>query len=146
MRLTGVKELHFSEVSTLPAAPGIYEIWARRRVPLKVGIAANLRQRLMAHAASRQSGLRCKPSGRPTEPSDVRSNKSILAKHLYFDREIARGFDLTTEEGRRSFLATRCFIRYRTTASADAARVIEKRLEATSQYRYQGRVRRRPSQ
>lgn len=143
MHLAGAKELRFSEVATLPAAPGIYEIWAGPRVPLKVGIAANLRKRLVAHSASRQSGLRLRPGGRWSEPADVRSNKSILAKHLLFDREITHEFDLSTESGRRNFLATRCFIRYRTTVSRDAAREIEVKLEATGRYRYHGLVRRR---
>lgn len=140
--LDGAKELPFSEVSTLPNAPGVYEIWAGRTVPLKVGIAVRLRERLRAHAASRQSGLRFKPGGPPYEPSDVRSTKSILAKHLYFDRQTASDLDLTTEEGRRTFLSTRCCIRYRTTASREAARAIEERLEATGKYRYQSHVRR----
>lgn len=143
MYLSGAKELRFSEISTLPAAPGVYEIWASSRVALKVGIAANLRQRLKAHAASRQSRLTLRPGGRWTDPRDVRSNKSILAKHLYFDREITHEFDLATESGRRDFLAARCIIRYRTTASRDAARAIEVKLEATGRYRYHGLVRRR---
>ncbi len=146
MHLTDALELRFAEVSTLPESPGVYEIWAGS-VPLKVGIAVNLRSRLMVHAVlSRQSGLRFKPDGPPFEPKDVRSTKSILAKHLYFDREIARDLDLTTEAGRRSFLATRCFIRYRSTTTRAAARAIEARLEATDHYRYVRRLRDRQRQ
>lgn len=50
-KLSGVKEVRFTGVATLPASSGIYEIWAGP-LPLKVGIAVNLRERLMAHATS----------------------------------------------------------------------------------------------
>lgn len=80
-----------------------------------------------------------------TEPGDVRSTKSILARHLFFDTEIAPDLDLTTEEGRRRFLITRCSIRYRCTPSRAAANAIERKLEATGRYRYQRRLRRRKS-
>ncbi|MGA4069393.1 hypothetical protein ACI2T9_23160 [Ralstonia nicotianae] len=118
--------------------PGIYEIHTIAGVPLKVGISGNLRKRLLQHRASRQSGLRLKPSGDFSNPSDVKSKASILAKHLYFDRTITAEYDLTNEAGRRSFLQDRCYIIFEVTKDRVEARDIERQREENSSFRYVG--------
>lgn len=70
----------------------------------------------------------------------MKSKRSILAKHLYFDRTIAAGYDLRTEEGRASFLEERCRIRFEGASSRKAARQREMVLESSKKYRYVGRL------
>jgi hypothetical protein len=105
---------------------------------LKVGIATNLRRRLRNHAASRQNALRLKPGGKHSNPDHVVSKSSILAKHLYYDANLTRAHDLTTENGRRMFLTQRCVVRF--TKSRDLARIQEREMERSVAYRYRGRV------
>lgn len=138
--------MRFSEVDqAIPKGqPGLYEIWTLSGVPLKVGIAGDLRKRLRNHRASRQNRLRLKNGGSWSRPEDVESKQSILAKHLYFDRALTHGYDLTCEAGRRAFLDDCCEVRILATISRDEARELEKQLEASGLFRYTGRVRTRP--
>jgi len=138
--------LRFSEIDqTVPAGqPGLYEIWTLLGVPLKVGIALDLRLRLRQHRSSRKNSLRLKSGGSWSRPRDVDSKQSILAKHLYFDRELTHDYDLSSEAGRRGFLEDCCEVRIRPTATREEARELEKQREATGLFRYTGRVKARP--
>ena len=126
---------------SVPDGPGIYRIWTFCGEALKVGISTNLRERLRKHRASRSSALKLKPGGNPENPDDWVSKASILAKHLYFDRTLTKEFDLTTENGRRCFLEKACEITFFQTASKEKARELEKTLERSEMFRYQGKVR-----
>ena len=131
----------FADIANVPDACGIYEVLTNSGLALKVGIATSLRRRLAAHARSRQSRLRLRVGGTWYNPSDVVSKQSVLAKHLYFDTEIAPEYDLTTEAGRQRFLREQCIVRFMVTPTRDDARNLERELEATGVYRYCGRVR-----
>ncbi|WP_420933179.1 hypothetical protein ACOJR9_11880 [Alteromonas sp. A081] len=130
----------FSQVDQLLDRPGLYQIFTDDGTPLKVGIASKLRARLRQHAKSSQKYLRFKHEGTDIQPSDVRSTRSILAKHLYFDSSIAPSFGLTTEEGRRKFLQAECYLLITYTDSKVNARELEKLFEAKRIFRYQGTV------
>lgn len=130
----------FSQVDQLLNKSGVYQIFTDDGIPLKVGIAAKLRARLRQHAKSSQKYLKFKHEGTDIQPSDVRSTRSILAKHLYFDSSIAPAYDLTTEEGRRKFLQAECYLMITYTDSKETARELEKLLEAKKIFRYQGAV------
>jgi hypothetical protein len=133
--------MRFSDVAKgVAAKPGIYEIHTIEGIPLKVGIAGNLRKRLLQHGTSRQSGLRFKAGDSASSPAGVESKRSILAKHLYFDSSIAPGYDLRTEIGRRRFLEDRCRFSIELTVSRSRAREIEKKRERSQPFRYLGRV------
>lgn len=134
----------FTSVRSAPDACGIYEVLTNTGIALKVGIATSLRRRLTAHARSRQSRLQLRVPGSWDNPSNVVSKQSVLAKHLFFDREIAPQYDLTTQDGRQRFLREQCTVRFVVTPSREAARDLERVLEATGQYRYCGPVRIRP--
>jgi len=140
--------IRFSEIEAriAPGQPGLYEIRTLSGEKLKVGMAKDLRDRLVAHRASRQSGLRLKPGGDWSRPDDVDSKKSILAKHLYYDEAIAPDYDLKTEAGRRAFLSEACIILVEPTNSRQRARDLEKKREDRGGFRYFGDVviRRRP--
>jgi hypothetical protein len=131
--------MRFSEIpDDLRGRPGIYEIRSDLTL-LKVGMSVDLYRRLRDHARSPQRGL--KGSAEPWEnPSQVASKRSILAKHLYFDRSIAPEFDLRTEDGRRSFLETRCMVRYQVLPTEEAALAREQEMEERGGYRYLGDV------
>lgn len=129
----------FSRWMEVPVRPGLYEI-RRGKMLLKVGIAQNLRKRITDHARSAQKRLLGRCPEPWSAPDQVASKQSILAKHLYFDRSIAPRYALRTEAGRVAFLAEQCEFRFRVTASSEAAREIERVLEATKVYRYQGLV------
>jgi len=103
---------------------------------LKVGIGVNLRKRLLQHRASRQSHLKLKPGGQRSNPADVRSKESILAKHFYYDGSITTDYDLKTEAGRQAFLAERCHIAFEMTETKAVARDLEKRRESSGSDRY----------
>jgi hypothetical protein len=136
-----VNGIRFSEVDALPAGlPGLYEVVMLDGTLLKVGIGNNLRKRLMNHRRSPDSGLRLKNGGDWSRPDDVVCKCSILGKHLYYDEEIAPGYNLKTQAGRQQFLEERCRVCYRLTATKDEARNIERQLEATGKYRYLGKV------
>lgn len=130
----------FSQVDQLLNKAGVYQIFTDDGIPLKVGIATKLRARLRQHAKSSQKYLKFKHEGAGTQPSDVRSTRSILAKHLYFDSSIAPAYDLTTEEGRRKFLQAECYLMITYTESRETARELEELLEAKKIFRYQGVV------
>lgn len=137
-----MKGLRFGEIEdSLPRGLiGLYEIRTIAGLLLKVGISADLRRRLIDHRQSRQGALRLKAGGSWARPSDVRSTRSILAKHLYFDRSLSIRYDLRTEIGRRAFLIESCVVDVTITESRAAARELERRLEATGRYRYQRKI------
>jgi hypothetical protein len=130
----------FSQVDQLLNKAGVYQIFTDDGIPLKVGIATKLRARLRQHARSSQKYLKFKHEGTGVQPSDVRSTRSILAKHLYFDSSISPAYDLTTEEGRRKFLQAECYLMITYTDSRETARRLEKLFEAKKMFRYQGVV------
>lgn len=132
--------IRFSEIELLvPERPGLYEIHRVDWAPLKVGISVNLRKRLIQHRRSRQSRLVLKAGGDWSNPADVRSSQSILAKHLFFACEID-GFDLTHEVGRQAFLEQRCYILFRATVTREEARALERVKEASGAFSFTGRV------
>jgi len=123
---------------SIPERPGIYGIYTLDNVPLKVGISVNLRRRLRQHKESRQKYLLLRFNGNWANPADVKSTRSILAKHLYFST--ADGFNLKLETDRQRYLLENCYILFKTTGSREEAREIEKQLEATGKFRFIGRV------
>jgi hypothetical protein len=140
--------IRFSEIDErVGARPGIYEIHTIDGRPLKVGIGRDLRRRLRSHRASRQSGLRS-ALGDPrlaTAPAQVSSKSSILAKHLFFDAEVAPGYDLRSEAGRRRFLEEQCRVRVEYCDSREDAARIEREREQTAGFRYCRTVRSYPA-
>lgn len=115
----------FDEISrAVPRGPGIYQIWTISGIPLKVGISSDLYRRLRTHRAS------------PLK-------SSVLARHLCLDRSLTPEHDLTTEAGRRRFLAEECRVTLLRTASRGDARALEIDLERTGKFRYIGKVRER---
>lgn len=138
------KQIRFNKIikNEVRNGPGIYEIWTDSGIRLKVGISKNLRKRLKQHAASRDSGLKGLGSN-PTEPAHLTSKASILAKHLYFDRDLTEtnDYDLTTEAGRNKYLADKCCIKFLVTKTRDEARELEKALEKSGEFRYARKVR-----
>ena len=137
-----LETIAFSEIELRVGAnqPGVYEIHTKSGVPLKVGIAGDLRKRLLQHRASRQSALKLKVGGDWSRPGDVRSKQSMLAKHLYYDRELTSEYDLRCEEGRCGYLEACCVIHIQPTETRERARVLERSREATGGFRYVGRV------
>lgn len=135
-----VEVCSFSQVDQLLNKPGMYQIFTDEDISLKVGIATKLRARLRQHAKSSQKYLKFKHEGAEIQPSDVRSTRSILAKHLYFDSSIAPAYDLTTEEGRRKFLHAECYLMITYTDNREAARELERLFEGKKILRYQGKV------
>jgi hypothetical protein len=129
---------------------GVYEIWTKSGIGLKVGIARNLLNRLRKHAASRNSGLKIKDTRKTIEdgmdgitPTDVTSKSSILAKHLYFDDSLNikyREYNFKTQEGRSSFLHEQCYVVVREHSTIEDARHEEQQLEKKGTFRYVGRV------
>lgn len=122
----------------VPESPGIYEIYNLDNVPLKVGISVNLRRRLRQHRQSKQKYLSLRTEGDWSNPTDVRSTRSILTKHLYFST--VDGFNLELEADRQRYLVEHCYILFKVTESREVAREIEKRLEAEGRFRFTGRV------
>lgn len=138
------QRLRFDKLEgNVPTEPGIYEIHMLSGEALKVGIGKDLLQRLKDHRASRQSGLKLKPQGSWSNPSDVQSKKSILAKHLYFDSVLVKNYNLTSEAGRRSFLQEQCYIVFKVTSSVHEAKDLERVRECSGQFRYIGLVHKR---
>lgn len=123
----------------VPAKPGLYEIYTQEGVPLKVGIGGNLRRRLLQHRESRQKYLLLRLGGSWSNPADVTSKRSILAKHLYFANPVT-GFDLTTEQGRQQFLLKKCYLQFQVTSTREEARELEKVLEAEGRFQFVGRT------
>jgi hypothetical protein len=135
--------MRFSDIeSQVEHQPGVYEIHTASGIPLKVGIARDLLARLRRHRASRQSGLRARGCelDDATDPSQVVSKASILAKHLFFDASLTRGYALRTEPGRQEFLERCCTVRVHPCRTRHEAREIERAMERGRQFRYQGRV------
>ena len=60
--------------------------------------------------------------------------------HLFFDAGSTDAYDLSAEMGRQKFLQECCYLKIQATATKEAAREIESRLEETGRYRYVGRV------
>jgi len=140
--------IRFSDIDDrVLACPGLYELHTRDGVALKVGIGRDLLRRLRVHRASRQSGLR--PVGLDdlrlaSDPAQVRSKASVLAKHLFFDAEIAPSYDLRAEAGRRQFLEEECRLLIQCCTNLEVARRLEREREQTGRWRYCGRVVVRP--
>src|SRR5208283_3689809 len=135
-----IRKIRFSDIeSIVPAQAGIYEIHTFTGIPLKVGISANLRKRLIQHRASRQSALKLKAGGQRCNPSDVQSKSSILAKHLYYDTSLIADHDLQSEAGRRTFLEEKCYFVFELTGNRAKARDLEKMRERQLQFRYVGK-------
>ncbi|MGY3323879.1 hypothetical protein [Pseudomonas fluorescens] len=133
--------IRFSEIeAAVPTAPGLYEIVTDQGELLKVGISVNLRKRLIQHRQSRQSRLKLKDGGKWSNPSDVVSKQSILAKHLFFSGQVP-GYDLQTEAGRQCYLEEKCHILITPTTTRDEARAIERVKEKSGAYRFEGNVR-----
>lgn len=141
--------ISFDKISeSISNSPGIYEIWTKSGIGLKVGISLNILKRLKDHAASRASGLKKKPTSdnKNLKPNDFISKKSILAKHLYFDKTIVsrsasqKVYDLTSENGRRDFLRDCCYVIFEQTTSTAEAREKEKEREESGIFRYTGDV------
>lgn len=135
------RKVRFGEIDTrVPTGPGIYEIHTDTGTPLKVGIAGDLRARLRQHRDSLQTKLKLKQNGSWDRCGDVKSNASILAKHLFFDSSITAMHDLRQEAGRRAFLEEDCYILYVVTETREAAEAIERRFERSGRFRYVRRV------
>lgn len=131
----------FDQIGTsVEPKPGIYEIHTNAGVPLKVGIAGDIKCRLLDHRASRQSGLRLKAGGSWDRPNDVESKKSVLAKHLYYDTSVAPEYHLTTEMGRRAFLREQCYVMFEIVETVGRAKELEALRESSGLFRYVGRV------
>jgi len=136
-----MKKISFCEIDEkVPVQSGIYEIYTNDGTALKVGIGTNLKRRLIQHRDSRQNRLKLVPGGSWSNPSDVVSKASILAKHLFFDRSITTEFDLKKEEERQEFLKNNCYILFEMTETREVARNREQNLEDPATYRYVGRV------
>ncbi|MBI4244098.1 MAG: hypothetical protein HY606_08420 [Planctomycetes bacterium] len=137
-------KIKFDEIETkVSEIPGIYEIYTNSGIPLKVGIGKNIKERLLQHRSSRQSALKLKPGGCFDNPNDVKSKKSILAKHLYYDESITDDFDLKSESGRRAFLASVCCIDFKYTGTKADARQLETIRQREVSWRYIGKVEKR---
>lgn len=130
----------FNNLEALKRSPGLYQIHTFDGIPLKVGIAANLRHRLTQHARSLQGKLKPIADVTVSEPGHLRSKQSILAKHLYFDRALTENYDLETEVGRQNLLAHETYLLVTYTPTRDEALRLEKIAEASNIWRYQGRV------
>lgn len=138
----GYTSISFVEIETkVSSVPGIYEIWTNTGVPLKVGISNNLKKRLKQHASSPDCLINDEID--PSQPAYLTSKKSILAKHLYFDHAIAdvARYDLTTQVGRRTYLANECKIKFQATKDTKKARYFEKFLEKLGKFRYARKIR-----
>lgn len=134
-------KIRFCEIERhIRPEPGLYEIHTLKGRALKVGIGINLLRRLKSHRASRDSGLRWRGGCDRTNPRDVMSKSSILAKHLYFDASITRDYDLKTEGGRRTFLVERCYLIVRA-MPLHRAEALEEKAERSGRFRYTGEVR-----
>jgi len=120
---------------SLRGRPGVYEIRFDPVTLLKVGMSGDLYRRLSDHARSAQLGLKGPPEPWKS-PRDVQSKRSILAKHLYFDRSIATDLNLRTEQDRRTFLEGRCSVRYQVLPTTGAARALEQEMEKAGGHRY----------
>lgn len=133
-------KVKFPEVSSVvPKKPGLYEIYTNDGLALKVGISNNLRRRLLQHFASRQKSLKLRVGGNWSNPDDVVSKSSILAKHLYFSNDFHE-YDLKTEDGRKLFLEKSCFIIFTVTRTRDEARVLEKAKESEAKFKFVGKA------
>jgi len=138
-----MQKIKFSEIKNLDnKKSGIYEIYTNEHIPLKVGISTNIKRRLREHKNSKQKYLKIKNHNLPISPNNIKSNQSILAKHLYFDSKIAPNFDLTKEKDRQIFLEEQCYIKFKYTTTKLTARKIEIEKEKED-FRYIGKVKSR---
>ncbi len=135
-----MQKIKFSEIVNLNNnKPGIYEIYTNNHIPLKVGISTNIKRRLRQHKNSMQIYLEILKTNLPISPENIRSNQSILAKHLYFDTKIAPNLDLSKENDRQKFLEENCYVKFKYTETKEDARKIEIEKEKLD-FRYIGRV------
>ena len=134
-------KINFDQINLkAPSCSGIYELFTDDGIPLKVGISTNLKRRLLQHRNSKQNKLKLNPGGNRSNPDDVVSKGSILAKHLYYDSSITSEYNLETEQGRREFLEHKCYILLESTETKEVARKKEQVLEDSRIYRYVGKV------
>jgi excinuclease UvrABC nuclease subunit len=135
-------ETKFSDLNPVKHSPGIYQISTNSGMLLKIGISKDIRNRLYQHGISKQSRLKTIDIAFPVEPSNVKSQQSILAKHLFFDRRMAFAYnlDLKTEAGRTEFLADHCVIEFFHTSTREEALELEKKIEKENNHRYIGKV------
>ncbi len=135
-----MQKIKFSEITNLDnKKAGIYEIYTNDDIPLKVGISTNIKRRLREHKNSKQKYLKIKNTNLPITPDNIKSNQSILAKHLYFDKKISSTLDLSKENDRQIFLQENCYIKFKYTETKQDARKIEIEKEKLN-FRYIGRV------
>jgi len=134
------KPIAFHDLRHVETKPGLYQIFTDEGMPLKVGIASNLRSRLRQHIRSAQKYLVFKTYDGSPNPNNVVSKRSILAKHLYFDEELTNSYDLKSEEGRNSFLINECYALITYTESREKAKELEAKFESMKIFRYQGTV------
>ena len=133
--------IRFGDIEArVPRKAGIYEIHTDSGIGLKVGIGGEIRKRLLQHRNSKQKCLELIVGGDRSNPSHVKSKQSILAKHIYYDREITSDYDLTSEAGRSRFLCDCCYIKFKVSASKADAKRLERVSEATGLFRYVGPV------
>jgi hypothetical protein len=130
----------FDRLDDIENTSGLYQIFTLDGLPLKVGIAKNLRSRLNQHLKSSQKRLRPSNDGEVLEPSHLQSKQSILAKHLYFDSSLTHNNDLKTESGRRNFLTKETYLLITYTHDRKEAERLEKIAERADMWRYKGRV------
>lgn len=135
-----VKQFCFEQLDEISSDSGLYQIFTFEGVPLKVGIAKNLRKRLKQHFQSKQSRLKVMTEGEVSEPSHLQSKQSILAKHLYFDTALTKAFNLKSEQGRHDFLKQETYLLITVTSNIEEARRLEKIAESSDMWRYKGRV------
>lgn len=130
----------FDRLVDIENTPGLYQIFTLDGLPLKVGIAKNLRSRLNQHLKSSQKRLKSTIDGEVLEPSHLQSKQSILAKHLYFDSSLTNDNDLKTECGRRNFLTKETYLLITYTCDREEAKRLEKIAESSDMWRYKGKV------
>lgn len=133
-------KIKFSQIDEkINSSFGLYEIYTNDNIHLKVGISNNLKRRLKQHRNSRQNSLKIKNVDLPILPNNMESKQSILAKHLYFDKNITKKYNLINEEERQQFLENECYIVITETSSKEDARTIEIQKEKEN-FRYIGIV------
>ena len=91
--------ISFVRLNEIKNTFGLYQIHTFDGMPLKVGIAKNLRRRLKQHYKSSQNKLKSTSDAKIIGPSHLKSKQSILAKHMFFDNSLTTDFDLKSESG-----------------------------------------------
>ena len=133
-------KIKFSEIEDkVSTSFGVYEIFTNENIALKIGISNNLTRRLKQHRNSKQIYLQIINKELPITPSNINSQQSILAKHLYFDKSINKNYNLSKEIERQNFLENECYIIITNTNSREEARSIEI-IQEQMYFRYVGIV------